>query len=215
MKIKYNFNLVKESYKIIKRRKNYRKIKKKLYSWNNSYSNLNAFYNITNNNKSSEKKTIYKLKYKISNFLSKDLTRKLIVPIMDFDYYMPNFTNFNYKNQLFQKNEDKNIDEFIYKIDLKIFNPLKDNILPEFNDENYFIDEVCYIQTTHHIRGRIFIFKKTSLNDIYFSTNKKCLLTPEELKKYDDYDSSHFSCFGSIFKNNLDQKDPEIYIKIN
>ena len=215
LKIKYNFNLIKESYKDIKRRKNYRKIKKKLYSWNNSYSNLNAFYNIANNNKSNEKKAIYKLKYKISNFLSKDLTRKLIVPIMDFDYYMPNFSNFNYKNKLFEKKEDKNIDEFIYKIDLKIFNPLKDNILPEFNDENYFINEVCYIQTTHHIRGRIFISKKNSLNDIYFSTNKKCLLTPEKLKKYDDYDSSHLSCFGSIFKNNLDQKDPEIYIKIN
>ena len=215
LKIQYKFNLVRESYRNIKKRKNYRKIKKKLYSWNNSYSNLNAFYYISKNNNNDEKKSIYKLKYKISNFLSKDLSRKLLVPIIDLDYYMPNFRKFNYKNDFFEKNEDKNIDEFIYKIDLKIFNPITDNILPEFDDQNYFIDEACYIQTTNHIRGRIFISRNINSNDIFFSTNKDCLLSQKELKKYDDYDSTHLSCFGSIFKNNLNQKDPDVYIKIN
>ena len=214
-KIKYEFKSIIDSYNEIKKRKNYRKIKKQLYSWNNSYSNLNAFYNIENNN--DKNKINYQIKYKVSNFLSKDLTRKLLVPIFDIDYYMPNFRNFDYKAKLFEAPKTKN--EKIYNIDLKIFNSDltkdMDNILPILGDQNYYVEEVCYIQTTHHIRGKIFISKDINYNDIYFATNKKHLLSVEKLKKYEDYDPDHSSCFGSIFRNNLNNKDSEVYIKIN
>ena len=215
LKIKHEFNHINECYKNIRNRNNYRKIKKRLYSWNNSYSNLHVFY-YQENNKKDDKKDIYKIKYKISNFLSKDLSRKLVVPIIDLDYYMPNFRDFDYKTKLFEENNDnKNKNEFIYKIDLKIFNQLSDNILPNLDNQNYYIDEACYIQTTHHIRGKIFISVNNNSNNIYFSTNKKNLLSHEEFKKYEDYDSGHFSCLGSIFQNNTNPKDSEIYIKIN
>ena len=44
LKTPYEYNYLNESYLNIIKRKNYRKIKKKLYSWNNSYSNLLTFY---------------------------------------------------------------------------------------------------------------------------------------------------------------------------
>ena len=219
LKIPYEYDDIRDSYNKLKKRKKYRTIKKYLYSWNNSYSNLNAFYReIRNKNLEKEngsKETII-LKYKISNFLSKDLSRKLLEPIYDFDYYMPNFRQFDYKNKLFEKKEnEEDTQEIIYKIDLKIFEEISDINLPENENHNYFFEEVCYIQTTHHIRGKIFISKDNNINDIYFSTNEKCLLSNEKLKNYEDYDISHCSCFGSIFRNNMNQKDSEIYLKIN
>ena len=218
LKTQYEYDDINNSYNNIKKRKNYKKIKKYLYSWNNSYSNLNTFYNNMRSNnfeETKEEKDIYKLKYKISNFLCKDLTRKILIPVYDLDYYMPNFTRFDYKANLFEKKENKINDyELTYKIDLKIFEPI-DIILPELEDNNYFICEACYIQTTHHIRGKIFISKSNELNDIYFSGYKKSSLSHEHLIKYEDYDSEHFSCFASIFKNNGNRKDLEIYLKIN
>ena len=218
LKTKYKYDEINNNYNNIKKRKNYRKIKKYLYSWNNSFSNLNIFYkNMKNNNfeETKEEKDIFKLKFKVSNFLSKDLTRKLLVPIYDIDYYMPNFTKFDYKTNLFERKENKINDyELTYKIDLKIFEPI-DIILPELEDNNYYICESCYIETTHHIRGKIFMSKSTEFNDIYFSGYKKSSLSHEHLLEYEDYDSEHLSCFASIFKNNSSIKDLEIYLKIN
>ena len=219
LKTKYEFDDIKTSYNNLKKRKNYKKLKKYLYSWNNSYSNLTTFYNNNTKNKNieetKEEKDIFKLKYKISNFLSKDLTRKLLVPVYDIDYYMPSFTKFDYKTSLFERKKNQINDyEFAYKIDLKIFEPI-DIILPELEDNNYFICETCYIQTTHHIRGKIFISKSPEFNDIYFSGYKKSSLSHEHLIEYEDYDSEHFSCFASIFKNNSNNKDLEIYLNIN
>ena len=82
-----NNKLIEESRNEIYKVKNYRKIKKYLYSFNNSFSNLEAFY-------SKDKDRKYILTYKISNYLSGDNTRKLIVPVLDLDNYMPNFRKF-------------------------------------------------------------------------------------------------------------------------
>ena len=217
--IPYEYNYINESYLGVIKRNNYRKIKKNLYSWNNSYSNLLAFYQnekIINKKKLKQNKIIVKLKYKISNFLSQDLSRKLLVPVLDSNYYMPNFREYDIK-KLYQKKEDNSSEnEIIYNIDLKEFSPKGDIILPKIIDQNYIIDEVCYIQTTHHIRGKIFMSKNPSIKKIFFSTNKtNNLLSKEESKKYDDYDSINNSCFGSIFRNNSNVKDAEIFLGIN
>ena len=210
------------------KRKNYRKIKKQLYSWNNSFSNLEVFYK--KKNEEEKDKEIF-LKYKISNYLSGDMTRKFLVPIIDIDYYMPKFQIFNYSEKLFRKNEKTQINEYknIYKTDLKIFDGQKFNINPnEGNEESKFnIYKVCYIKSTHHIRGKLF-FEKSSLNKNYkypvslyetmpylffFESN----ITNDKLlrKEYEDYDSESQSCFISIFKNNKNPKDPETFLKLN
>ena len=205
------------------KRKNYRKIKKILYSWNNSYSSLDVFYKdkdlLTKNDK-------LFLKYKLSNYLSKDMTRKLLVPILDIDYYMPNFKLFNYKEKLFLENKGNKVNQYrdLYKIDLKIFSPQKYK-LKEKDEQKYIIETACYIKTTHHIRGKIF-FEKGLLpnNNINESA---CLSSPipslffiesnpftkeELLKDFEDYDSDHLTCFGSIFINNNNHKDSEIFL---
>ena len=79
-----------ESLMSVKKRNNYRKMKKKLYSWNNSYSNLDIFY----------KSNKEKLKFKISDYLGKDLSRRLLVPILDFDFYVPKFKTFKFEKKL-------------------------------------------------------------------------------------------------------------------
>ena len=196
--------------------KNYKKIKKNLYSFNNSYSNLPVFYpekNINNNNKKV-------LKFKLSNFLSKDMTRKFLVPILDIDSYILNFRHFDYKeNNIFYHSKNK-----IYSVDLKIFNNYgKYPIIPNkfLNDDefkNYYIlENVCYIKTTHHICGIFFVEKNIKTLDknscFYFSV---CELKSHKilLNTRADYDSLNKTCFGSIFRNNRNKKDINVYLKI-
>ena len=213
---RYCFDLIK--------RKSYRKIKKRLYSWNNSFSNLEAFYK---KEEKEENKCEKFIKYKISNYLSSDLTRKFIVPIYDIDYYMPKFQIFNYKDSLFNLNEKTQINQYenIYKMDLKIF-PEKINIESKVKSKFYSFN-VCYIKATHHIRGKIFYDKKLSKNNIKYPFSLlepvssfffiESNITDNELlrDKFEDYDSESKTCFISIFKNNQNPKDSEIFLKLD
>ena len=225
LKIIYDNNEIYKYCNDIMKRENYRKIKKRLYSWNNSYSNLDAFYPKNKNEEQKNKK--YFLKYKLSNYLSSDMTRKLIVPVLDIDYYMPKFRTFNYKEKLFNTNEKTQINEYenIYKTDLKVFENIKNEISIERNKFNIF--KICYIKTTHHIRGKLIFEKRLSTNNIknplslsepisslFFlesnTTSKEVLL-----HKFEDYDSESDSCFVSIFKNNQNTKDSEAFLRLN
>ena len=204
------------------KKKNYRKIKKRLYSWNNSYSNLEVFYN----QKEKEGKDDRYLKYKISNYLSGDMTRKYIVPILDIDFYMPKFQIFNYKDDLFRNRENNQLNDYerLYKIDVRIFEEKKEK--PK-EKSKFSIFNACYIKATHHIRGKLFFEKQLSKNDIKSSVS---ILEPSSsfyfmesnitndtnlLKNYEDYDSDSKSCFISIFRNNQNPKDPEIFLDID
>ena len=193
--------------------KNYRKVKKDLYSFNNSYSNLQVFYNLDDN----KKKNKYKLKYKISDFLCKDMTRKLLKPIIDMDYYLPNFRKYNYEsNKLYHHLKNQ-----VYSVDLNIFDsggnpPISPDNNKQFDQFQYYIEEnVCYIKTMNHIKGKIFHLNNlTNSTCFYFCMSN---LPSEEvlLKNYEDYDSINKSCFGSIYRLNINKKDYDIYLKIN
>ena len=191
--------------------KKYRKIKKDLYSFNNSYSNLQVFYNMNEN----ENKNKYLLKYKISNFLSKDMTRKFLKPIIDINYYLPNFRKYKYdSNQIYY-----HLNELVYSVDLQIFDstnifPLSPNNNNAFEKKNYYIEEnVCYVKTTNHIKGKIFhaIMKE---NVCFYFCISKLPSENELIKNYDDYDTLNKSCFSSLFRNNLNKKDFDIYLNI-
>ena len=227
LKVIYDNNdLYKNCLDIIKR-KNYRKIKKRLYSWNNSYSIKDAFYK---NRDIIPKKDEIIVKYKLSNYLSKDMTRKLLVPILDIDYYMPNFKLFKYKKALFQNNIDSEINQYnnLHKIDLKIFNNTKNNPTNE-DEKKYVVENVCYIKTTHHIRGKIYLEKNllpnnnnnnntTSLSpplNSFFFMESNTYSKDYLLKNCEDYDSDHLTCFGSIFINNNNSKDSETFLNFD
>ena len=99
-----------ENYFILEkeRRNNYKSIKKKLFSWRGFWSDKNLFFSHPEN-----------LKLKIKNHYTKEMAKMLLVPILDIDYYLPDFRKFN-KKDLFL-NEHK-----IYKIHLDIDEILQD-----------------------------------------------------------------------------------------
>ena len=218
LRVIYDNNDLYNKFIDIQKRKKYRKIKKRLYSWNNSYSNLVVFYK--NKDIIVPKKDEIILKYKLSDYLGKDMTRKLLVPILDIDYYMPNFKLFKYKEKLFQKNEDSTINQYenLYKIDLKIFDDSKFISTPE-EEKKYLTEMVCYVKTTHHIRGKIIVEKdpesSSFLNSSLFFVESNPYNKEELIKNFEDYDSEHLTCFGSIFLNNNNNKDSEIFLKFN
>ena len=76
----------------------YIKEKKKMFSFLGLWSNEDYFYN----------KSKYEIKYKQVNHLTSDYTKVLFEPIINLDYYLPEFTRHNY-DTIFRKDENKNI----------------------------------------------------------------------------------------------------------
>ena len=72
--------------------RNYKKEKKRLFSFRGIWSTSDFFYN----------KEKYKLKYRLVNHLSSDFTRVFLTPIIDINYYLPQFRLFD-ENNLFRK----------------------------------------------------------------------------------------------------------------
>ena len=91
------------------RRNYYQKTKKKLFSWRSFWSQKSIFYTHPEH-----------LKLKIKNHFTKEMTKIVLSPILDIDYYYPPFKKFN-KDKLFNKDDIK------YKINLNIENILIGN----------------------------------------------------------------------------------------
>ena len=127
----------------------YRKFKKSLFSWNGLWSDKSIFYN--------ENITDKILKYKIKNYYTKSLMRPLLVPILDIEYYLPQFSAFDAK-------------KFFNKEPKKIINLDIDQILKSENQKNIELDNNN-------------ISDENILRDIYMKSNKKIA---EKLKKISD-----------------------------
>ena len=163
-------------------KKKYRKIKKELFTWNNTYSDFNIFYSSKNS-----------LKYKLKYHLTKDLTTPILSPILDIEYYFPTFTKYN-KQNIFEENYRK-----YYNIDLKIF-PIE---TPSVSIIDYNDFKCCIILTTHHIKGGI-KFYNDYFEFIPIISNDENILFPD---RDEEYQSEKKSCYGSIFKTNNNYKD--------
>ena len=114
------------------RRNTYKSNKKRLFSWRGFWSERYLFY----------KHPEY-LKFKIKNHLTKEMTKILLTPILDIEYYMPIFSKFDTKN-LFNEGDYKykiklDIDEILCEEDTEEINDSKEN---ELNDiifkKNYY-----------------------------------------------------------------------------
>ena len=190
-------NMLKQ-YQIIKL---YSDIKKQLFSWNNSYSDLNLFYT---------EKGKKQLKYKILNHYTEEMSLPFIIPIMNLKNYIPNefYKNFNEK----YKGIDiigKNFIELDFE---KIKNETiknKNNLSSGSNNKNIITDNdilkyyfkitetvfpCCQIKPGLHITGYI-ICKKDEFDFIGF---------PREINdpNYLFYDNEKKMCYGSFFKTN-------------
>ena len=91
----------------LKRRRDYKKTKKKLFSWNGFWSDRKLFFEHPEY-----------LKLTIKNHFTKEMTKVVLSPILDIDYYLPKFKHFN-KDNLFNK------DNYKYVISLNVEEILK------------------------------------------------------------------------------------------
>ena len=126
----YEKELLKYSNKSIKNRKKgkniYTKEKKKLFSWNGLWSNKELFYGDNNLNK---------IKYKIINHYTNSLMRPLISPILDINYYLPEFTQYKKENLFIDKNNnEKDSNDLILDFDKIFKKPQLENI--DSNNKN-------------------------------------------------------------------------------
>ena len=113
-----------------KRRHIYKLNKKKLFSWRGFWSNRYIFYNHPEY-----------LKCKIKNHLTKEMTKIILEPILDFEYYMPEFSKFD-SSKLFNQNDYK------YKINLNIEEILREKNAKTDN-EKLNIKEIESIKTNN------------------------------------------------------------------
>ena len=104
------------------RRNNYKRIKKRLFSWRGFWSDRDLFFINPE-----------KLKLKRKNHISKEMVMPLLCPVLDMDYYLPDFSKFDIR-KLFNKNSHS------YKISLDIDDSLRDGldeiVEKELNSQN-------------------------------------------------------------------------------
>ena len=155
--IKSLFNK-KDDFSYYENRKRYKKIKKKLFSFNGSYSNLDVFYN-NNENKD--------FKYKIVHFLTKEMVCPFLKPILDMNLYKPKIKKFD---SIFRE-------DVSYSIDLDTF-PVLEEKIP--NNESF---KCCLITITNHINGNLY-FDKESLIFIESNFNDQNNFDFDELDEY-------------------------------
>ena len=90
----------------IQKKNRYKAIKKRSFSWNGYWSDKKLFI-----------ETPEKLKLKIINHYTKTLMKPLLAPILDIDYYLPEFTGFK-KENLFMDTKEENNNKFKLTMDI-------------------------------------------------------------------------------------------------
>ena len=108
-----NTSLIQEK----RRRNEYKKMKKKLFSWRGFWSQRELFFEYPEH-----------LKLKVKNHFTKEMAKVLLSPILDIDYYMPSFSKFD-TNKLFNK------EDFKYKVNLNIDYLLSSNDIEKGNND--------------------------------------------------------------------------------
>ena len=101
-----------------KRRNNYKKMKKRLFSWKGFWSDKYLFFQHPEY-----------IKIKVKNHFTKEMIKPLFSAVLDINYYLPSFSKFD-KNKLFNKNN------YNYNINLDI-----DEILGDDNSNSNIISD--------------------------------------------------------------------------
>ena len=160
LNLKEELNLSKKINDILDNSKEneYRKYKKKMFKFKQIWSYEDYFYDVKK----------YKLKYKLLNHYTNDLTKIFITPIIDMDYYLPKFSRFNgsiFRNEpsesvlipitkitniCFTKNINENKDENnkeeneikianpLYELNMELFSFIKFIEMEKDKEENLF-----------------------------------------------------------------------------
>ena len=175
-------------------KKTYKKIKKKLFSFNGPYSDPEYFYNNYN-----EKSNTKKLIYKESNHLTREYSQPLLVPILDYNFYLPE-NNIGYT--IFDENH-KNF----YQIDLSFLNEFKSLL---FYDKYFNGFNVCLITPMIHFKGKLQLF-----NNHFIFCTLNIEIDPEKEKTIENKTLCRGSYFRSEKKKNylIKYSDIKLIIK--
>ena len=189
---KYQINISKYStgsFVVVKEKRNmYKKMKKKLFLWKGMWSNYDDLYN-------------NKLKLKVLNHYTKFLSRPLLIPILDIDYYIPEFTNFKTEKMFTQISSNKinlDIDDMLqnkgssFVNDLNTHGYINDS---ETNDMNY-LNHIDYktnkklYKLNLNFTKKIFLQKEEDF--MTFFNEVRVLSKSETLRKNENY---YLCCF--------------------
>ena len=168
-----------------KRRNNFKKIKKSLFSWNGFWTDKALFLSHPE-----------KLKYRIKNHFCKDMSKILLSPILDLNYYLPKFSKFNIAN-LFNKNDYK------YYVNLDIDDIL--NVNEENKKENNKNEN--YIKNNNHNFNYLVCLYKNQYNNIW--DNYYSNLIEEKKENAENITLSSKEVFELLFQNKLNNVNEE------
>ena len=169
----------------------YKKDKKKLFSYLGLWSNLEYFYN----------KEKYDIKYKLVNHYTEDYLRVLVTPILDINYYLPTFSEYDPVNIFRSKNNKRLVYRcadlsFALNNKPKIFKEDEENIEDTINnDKSNIIDyntnkyNLLYDIKLNYYNNLRNIDNKNNIEELEITTN----LLFEYLKnKYLKEDSQYY-----------------------
>ena len=170
-----------------KRRNNYKKIKKLLFSWSGFWSDKKLFLSHPEY-----------LKYRIKNHLCKDMSKLLLTPILDLKYYLPKFSKFD-ASKLFNKGDYKyymcmDVDEI-----LNIKNNEEKN-QKENNNENY-------IKNNNYNFNYLVALYKNQYNSIWDCYYKNLL--EEKNENLENNTLNAKEVFELLFQNKLNSINEE------
>ena len=189
-------------------KKQFRKILKEQFLFNNFWSNKKLFFD--------EKSQEGKLKYQQKNYYTTNFQRPIIMPLLDYKYQYPSFSEFIDEKNLYSIKENE--DDYNFNLESKQFDDILERIW-KFNFEiiekessnKIIICDACLIKQTHHIKGKIFFENKNKIKNFYFiSYNYRGLGTAPNCNSNNLKSNL---CFGSLFP--CPEKDCFIKIKIN
>ena len=142
--MKYSNNSLEKN---IKKRNQYKRFKKNCFSWRGLWSNRSLFFENTS-----------ELKLKMTNHFTKSFMKPLLVPILDINYYLPAFSDFNPEKMMFKNPNDNNA----FKLCMDIDKVLK------LSEQNQIVMENIK-KTFGEIKKTI---KYNYLKNIYLKSNK-------------------------------------------
>ena len=195
--------------KFIDYKKQFRKILKEQFLFNNFWSNKKLFFD--KNFKEG------KLKYKQKNYYTTNYQRPIIYPILDYKYQYPSFSQFKDEKKLYLVEENE--DNYNFNVESKQFDDIMERIWKfnfesiekESNKNSIIIFDVCLIKQSHHIKGKIFVEKKEKIKSFYFVSYDYNVMNKAPNCNSDNTKLN--LCYGSFFP--CPEKDCFIKIKIN
>ena len=175
--MKYSNNSLEQN---IKKKNGYKMIKKKSFSWNGFWSDKKLFF-----------ENIDVLKLKIKNHYTKNLMKPILAPILDIDYYLPEFSGFN-KEDLFLPPKEK-----YYKLNIDI-----DKIL-KLKEQN----QIMLNKIKENFGEKETSLKENYLRSIYNKSNKKLSEKLKEISNNLDFGKEEeFTILENDADNNVQKK---------